>query len=61
VTDSDIGFIDKQKFEAIIGGNVTSVAQSNIILKALGQISLFKTLSTSKLKDLAGVLRVREY
>ena len=58
---SDIGFITKEKFENILGGNVTSVAERNVILHALGQITLFKTLSSKKLKDLANSLRIQEY
>jgi len=58
---SDIGYITKEQFENILGGNVSSVAERNDILKALGQIALFKTLSASKLKAMAGALKVREF
>ena len=58
---SDIGFITNDKVENILGGNVTSVAEHNVILHALGQITLFATLSNSKLRDLANSLRIEEF
>jgi len=58
---SDIGFITKDKVENILGGNVISVAEHNVILHALSQITLFATLSNSKLRDLANSLRIEEF
>jgi len=37
------------------------VAQENEILEAISRITLFKTLSSNKFKQLAMALRVRQY
>ena len=33
---SDVGYMSKEQFESIIGGNVKSIEELNVILKALG-------------------------
>ena len=59
--DCDIAELSRTELEKVIGGNLKTVNEKNVILDVLKQVRLFRTLPLQKLESLIGILTTKEF